>query len=66
VHGLNGTNRIVTSYVANMYYGTDLLSDEEQFRIWHSLDNDEIRFQAFFKAGVQFAYPEFIVDFKLA
>ena len=66
VHGLNGTNRIVTSYVANMYYGTDLLSDEEQFRIWHSLDNDEIRFQAFWKAGVQFAYPQFIVDFKLA
>lgn len=66
VNGLNSTNRIVTTYEANMFYGTDLLSDEENFRIWHSIDNDEIRFQAAFKAGVQFAYPEFIVDWKLA
>lgn len=66
VNGLNSTSRIVTTYLNNMYYGTDLLSDEEQFSIWHSRDNDEVRFQAAFKAGVQFAYPEFIVDWKLA
>ena len=66
VNGLNSTSRIVTSYLGNMFYGTDLLSDEEQFSIWHSRDNDEIRFQAAMKAGVQIAYPEFVVDWKLA
>jgi hypothetical protein len=65
VPGLTGTNRIVSSYLGNFFYGTDLLSDEEQFSIWFSKDNDEVRFQAAFKAGVQIAYPDLIVDFRL-
>ena len=65
VPGLTGTNRIVCTYLGNLFYGTDLLSDEEQFSIWFSKDNDEVRFQAAFKAGVQFAYPDLIVDFRL-
>ena len=66
VPGLTGTNRIVCSYLGNFFYGTDLLSDEENFSLWYSKDNDEVRFQAAFKAGVQFAYPDLMVDFKLA
>jgi hypothetical protein len=65
VPGLTGTNRIVSTYLGNLFYGTDLLSDEEQFSIWFSKDNDEVRFQAAFKAGVQIAYPDLVVDFKL-
>ena len=66
VPGLLGTNRIVATYLGNLFYGTDLLSDEEQFSIWVSRDNDSIRYQAAFKAGVNFAYPDLIVDWKLA
>jgi len=66
VPGLTNTNRIVSSYLGNFFYGTDLLSDEEQFSIWHSKDQDEVRFQASFKASTQLAYPEFVVDFRLA
>jgi len=66
VPGLLGTNRIVCTYLGNLFYGTDLLSDEENFELWYSKDNDEVRFQAAFKAGVQFAYPDLIVDWKLA
>ena len=66
VPGLLGTNRIVTTYLGNLFYGTDLLSDEEQFSIWVSRDNDSIRYQAAFKAGVNFAYPDLMVDFRLA
>ena len=66
VPGLTGTNRIVCTYLGNLFYGTDLLSDEEQFSIWHSRDNDSIRWQAAFKAGVNFAYGDMMVDFKLA
>jgi hypothetical protein len=66
VPGLLGTNRIVCTYLGNLFYGTDLLSDEENFSLWYSQDNDEVRFQAAFKAGVQFAYPDLIVDWRLA
>jgi len=66
VPGLTGTNRIVCSYLGNFFYGTDLLSDEEQFSIWHSIDNDSIRFQAALKCGVNFAYGDMVVDFRLA
>lgn len=66
VPGLTGTNRIVCTYLGNLFVGTDLLSDEEQFSIWHSRDNDSIRYQAAFKLGTNFAYPDFMVDFRLA
>ena len=66
VPGLTNTNRIVCTYLGNLFYGTDLLSDEENFSLWYSQDNDEVRFQAAFKAGVQFAYPDLMVDFRLA
>jgi hypothetical protein len=66
VPGLTSTNRIVATYLGNLFYGTDLLSDEENFELWYSKDNDEVRFQAAFKAGVQFAYPDLMVDFRLA
>jgi hypothetical protein len=66
VPGLLGYNRLVCSYLGNFFYGTDLLSDEENFSLWYSQDNDEVRFQAAFKVGVQVAYPDLVVDWKLA
>jgi hypothetical protein len=63
---LLGYNRLVCSYLGNFFYGTDLLSDEENFELWYSKDNDEVRFQAAFKVGVQVAYPDLVVDWKLA
>jgi hypothetical protein len=65
VPGLTGTNRIVASYLGNFHLGTDLLSDEEQFSIFYSRDNDEVRSIAAFKCGVQLAWPDLVVDFKL-
>ena len=65
VPGLTGTNRIVASYLGNFFYGTDLLSDEEQFSIFYSRDFDEVRSIAAFKAGVQLAWPDLVVDFRL-
>jgi hypothetical protein len=66
VPGLLGYNRIVCSYLGNFFYGTDLLSDEENFELWYSKDNDEVRFQAALKCGVNFAYGDLIVDWRLA
>ena len=65
VKGLNGTNRIITSRVANLYVGMDMLNDAESFDIFYSKDNDEVRFLSKFKLGVQVAFPEFVVDFTL-
>lgn len=61
VRGLNTDNSLVLSPAWNMYVGTDLLTDAEDFRIFYSQDNDEVRFLAKWKIGVQVAYPEYIV-----
>lgn len=63
--GLNSTNRMYLSRAANFYFGTDLLSDWEQFDIFYSKDNQEVRFVAKFKFGVNVAFPDFVVKFKL-
>ena len=65
VPGLTNTNRIVCTYLGNLFYGSDLLSDEEQFSIFYARENDEVRSIAAFKCGVQIAYPDLVVDFRL-
>lgn len=61
VRGLNGTNRWVLTRASNLYVGTDLLSDAEDFRIFYSQDNDEVRFLAKWKLGVQVAWFDEVV-----
>lgn len=61
VRGLNGINRFALTRASNMYVGTDLLSDAEDFRIFYSQDNDEVRFLAKFKLGVQVAWLDEVV-----
>lgn len=65
VRGLNGTNQMFLSSASNFYFGTDLLSDAEEFKIFYSADFDEVRFRAKWKQGVQFAFPDYVVFFKL-
>lgn len=59
--GLSGTNRFVVTPASNLVVGTDLLDDAEDFRIFYSQDNDEVRFLAKFKIGVQVAFIENVV-----
>lgn len=61
VRGLNNTNRFVLTPASNIYVGTDLLSDAEDFKIFYSQDFDEVRFLAKWKLGVQVAYLEHVV-----
>lgn len=61
VRGLNGANRWVLAQASNLYVGTDLLSDAEDFKIFYSQDNDEVRFLAKWKLGVQVAYLDEVV-----
>ena len=58
VRGLNTANRILLAEASNLYIGTDLLSDAEDFRVFYSQDFDEVRFLAKFKLGTQVAFIE--------
>lgn len=66
VGGLNGTNRMFLGRLTNFFVGTDLANEEEEYRFWYSQDNDEVRFRATMKYGVQIAFPDQLVQFKLA
>ena len=65
VAGLNGTNKIYASRLSNMFIGTDLLNEEERFEIFYAKEADEVRFVSEFKMGVNFAFPDEWVEFKL-
>lgn len=66
VGGLDGTDRMFAGRMANFFVGTDLANEEEEYRFWYSIDNDEVRFRATMKYGVQIAFPEQLVEFTLA
>ena len=66
VGGLNATNRMFLARLSNLFVGTDLANEEEELKFWYSEDNDEVRFRASFKYGVQIAFPDQLVQFKLA
>ena len=61
VKGLNGTDRIVLGEASNFYAGVDLLNDAEQFRIFYSEDNDEVRVIQKFKIGFNYAFGARVV-----
>ena len=66
VGGLSGTNRMFLARLSNLFVGTDLANEEEEYRFWYSQDNDEVRFRATMKYGVQVAFPDQLVQFTLA
>jgi hypothetical protein len=66
VHGLDGTNRLFTVRMSNLFIGTDLENEEEKWEIFYAKEADEIRFISLFKYGVNVAFPNEIVSFKLS
>lgn len=66
VNGLNGTNRIFAAQTSNIFFGTDLLGEEDNYEIFYAKEAMEVRYHVAFKAGVQIAFPEEIVKFTLA
>ena len=53
VHGLTGSNRIFIGKKDTFYIGTDLVSDYSSFKMWYSMDNQEVRMKAQFRIGAQ-------------
>lgn len=65
VHGLDGTNRLFSIRMSNIFLGVDLENEEERWEIFFAKEADEIRFVAEFKEGINVAFPNEIVSFKL-
>lgn len=64
VHGLDGLNDIYAFRMSNIFLGTDLLDEENKFWIRWSEDDENIKFTARMKIGVQFAFMDEIVKFE--
>jgi hypothetical protein len=65
LHGMNGTNKIVAGRWSNFFIGTDMMNEEEEWKMWYSLDSDEVRYRVSMKYATQIAFPEEVVYFKL-
>ncbi len=64
VHGLTGTNDIYAFRMSNIFMGVDLQGEEDNFEMWYSQDDRNVKFSASFKIGIQFAFPDEIVKFE--
>lgn len=62
VPGLNGSNKIVAAPQQYFLVGVDLMSDEDSFRSWWSMDFQEVRIAVNWKLGTQIAFPQFFVE----
>lgn len=66
VNGLNGTDKMFGVSMSNLYLGTDLLNEQDRFELFYAKEADEMRFVVEFKMGVQVAFPDEVVYWKLA
>lgn len=66
VHGLNSTNKIFATTLSNMYFGTDMMGEEEDFSIEYAKEAREVRFHSEWKAGCNVAFLSDVVQFTLA
>ena len=67
VHGLDSADADACIYafrMSNIFLGTDLLDEENKFWIRWSEDDENIKFTARMKIGVQFAFVDEIVKFE--
>ena len=65
VNGLNGTDKMFGLSMANLYLGTDMLNEQDRFELFYAKEADEMRFVVEFKLGVQVAFPDEVVYWKL-
>jgi len=66
VHGLNGQGDAYAFSMSNAVMAVDLEDEENNYRLWFSEDNQEVRSKVNFKIGVNLAFPSEAVKFKAA
>ena len=66
LNGLNGTGDAYSMSLGNIAMAVDLVDEETAYRLWYSEDNNDVRFRAEFKMGVNVAYTAEVVKFIAA
>lgn len=66
VNGLNGTGDAYAISLSNMAIGVDLEAEENNYKLWFSQDNGDVRLRIEFKVGVDLAYVSECVSFLAA
>lgn len=66
VHGLDGTGDLYATRLSNIVEAVDLDGEEENYKMWYSEDNNDVRFRAEWKYGVQVAFPAEVVQLLAA
>lgn len=64
VNGLNTTGDAYAISLSNIALAVDLENEENNYRVWYSEDNDEVRTKVAFKIGVNVAFTNECVKFK--
>lgn len=66
VNGLNDKNYVVLTPASNLIYATDLMNEEEAFKMWWSEDDQYVKFFTTFKFGVSYYFGDYVVLSGLA
>ncbi len=66
VNGLNTTGDAYAMSVSNIAMAVDLVNEENSYKMWYSEDNNDVRFRAEWKIGVNVAFTAECVKFKSA
>lgn len=61
--GLRTTNRIVLTPASNLFYGTDLENDKEDFRMFYDEQKDVLVERIKFKIGFNHAFGKYVVHY---
>lgn len=65
VHGLDATKRLFAMRMSNLYSAVDMENEEEKWSMMEDQFKDFVRFKVQFKYGLNVAFPNEIVSFKL-
>lgn len=66
VNGLNTTGDAYAISLSNIAMAVDLVDEENNYKMWYSEDNNDVRFRVAFKLGVNVAYTAECVKFIAA
>ena len=65
-YGLGSSERVVLGPTSDMFIGTDLISDTNNFKLWYDINTDTLRYRLRNKLGMQIGHPEYFVSNDLA
>ena len=64
--GMEGVNdKIYITSWNNIRFGTDMLNDKEEFKVWFSEDDDNFKLKVKFAAGINTVYPDMVMVYTI-